>query len=188
MPRTSLQIMLGITLVMAIFYFWKPADLMTPDQDTAERREELPQTYLYAIQHRAYDDQGQLADIMEAIQAEDYPNRRETWFTMPRVFTHDGNDRTWSAAADEGRLRHGSQKLYLRRNVALINDQTNMRLDTRAMTLDLKQKTAVSKVEVTVADGVSSIIAQGMEADLVTEQVVMKPDVESLYVPDSPRS
>jgi len=188
MPRTSLQVMLGITLVMAIFYFWKPADIQTPDQATAERRGELPQTYLYAIQRRAYDEQGQLADIMEAIQAEDFPNRRETRFTLPRVFAHDGNDRTWSAAADEGRLRHGSQKLYLRRNVALVNDQTNMRLDTRAMTLDLKEKTAVSRVKVTIADGVSSITARGMEADLVTERVIMKPEVESLYVPDTPRS
>ena len=94
---------------------------------------------------------------------------------------------TWSAAADEGRLRHGSQKLFLRKNVNLTNDQTGARLDTRAMTLDLKQKTAVSRVAVTITDGTNLIKARGMEADLVTERVIMKPQVESIYVPESPR-
>ena len=187
MPRISLQVLLGITIVLAVFYFWRPSDLRTPDQATAERRGELPKTYLYAIRRWTYDEDGQLADIMEAIQAEDFPRRRETQFTLPRVYSHDGNDRTWSAAADEGHLRHGSQKLFLRKNVNLVNDQTGARLDTRAMTLDLRQKTAVSKVAVTITDGTNRIKARGMEADLVTERVIMKPDVESLYVPESPR-
>ncbi len=188
MPRISLQVLLGITIVMAVFYFWRPTDLRTPDQATAERRGELPKTYLYAIRRWTYDEDGQLAGIMEAIQAEDFPRRRETRFTLPRVYAHDGNDRTWSAAADEGRLRHGSQKLFLRKNVNLVNDQTGARLDTRAMTLDLKQKTAVSRVAVTITDGTNQIKARGMEADLVTERVTMKPEVESIYVPESPRS
>ena len=187
MPRTSLQVLLGITLVMAVFYFWRPTDLRTPDQATAERRGELPKTYLYAIRRWTYDEDGQLADIMEAIRAEDFPQRRQTLFTLPRVYTHDGNDRTWSAAADQGSLRQGSQKLFLRENVNLVNDQTGARLDTRAMTLDLRQKTAVSKVPVTITDGTNRIKARGMEADLVSERVIMKPQVESVYVPESPR-
>ena len=83
MPRTSLQVLLAITLVMAVFYFWRPTDLRTPDQATAERRGELPKTYLYAIRRWTYDEDGQLAGIMEAIQAEDFPRRRETRFTLP---------------------------------------------------------------------------------------------------------
>ena len=183
MPRISLQIMLGISIALATFYFWQPADLRTPDAETAERRNDLPKTYLHNIRRWHYDEKGQLADIMEAVQAQDFASTRETLFSQPRIYSHDGNDRTWSASAEEGRMRHGPQTLYLRRKVQLLNDQTGARLDTRAMTLNLRNKTAVSRVPVTITQGENQTRADGMVADLNLEQIRLQPNVESIYVP-----
>lgn len=183
MPRISLQILLGISIALATFYFWQPADLRTPDAETAERRTALPKTYLHNIRSWHYDDTGQLAEIMEAVEARDFPDTRETLLTQPRVYSHDGNDRTWSASAEEGRMRHGPQTLLLRREVKLVNDQTGARLETRAMTLNLRHKTAVSRVPVTISQGENLTRANGMVADLNLEQIRLQPDVESIYAP-----
>ena len=53
------------------------------------------------------------------------------------------------------------------------------------MTLDLKAKTAISRVPVAMTEGANRIDAQGMEADLITERVRLQPNVESIYVPIS---
>ncbi|GHD25813.1 hypothetical protein GCM10007053_02060 [Halioglobus pacificus] len=185
MLRVALQVLLALSLVMAVLYFWRPADIRTPDSATAERRGDLPKTYLYAIQRTSYDETGELSGIVRAIKAQDFPEQRETRFTLPRIYTHDGDARTWSASADNGKLKHGSQKLFLTENVQLINDQSTARLDTQSMTLDLKAKTAISRVPVAMTEGANRIDAQGMEADLITERVRLQPNVESIYVPIS---
>jgi LPS export ABC transporter protein LptC len=80
-------------------------------------------------------------------------------------------------------MRHGPQTLFLRRDVQLVNDQTGARLETRAMTLNLRRKTAVSRVPVTISQGENQTRANGMVADLNLEQIRLQPNVESIYVP-----
>ncbi|MBN7795345.1 LPS export ABC transporter periplasmic protein LptC [Parahaliea mediterranea] len=182
MQKTAVQVFVAITLVLLASYYWSPGGSPDADPATVARRQALAQTYLYDTRSWEYDEDGALTEALEASRAEYYARRKVSELTQPRFYSHDGNDRTWSASADRGIYRHRAEVLQLRSSVNLSNDQTGGVLNTQAMTLNLKNNTATSKVPVTITQGPNTIRADGMEADLNLERIVMKPNVESTYV------
>lgn len=182
MQKTVLQLTVAIALVLLASYYWKPGGDPGADSATVARRMALPQTYLYETRSWQYDEQGVLTEILEATQAEYFSRQGESELTQPRFYSHDGNDRTWSGSADAGRFRHHNGMLFLRDNVLLSNDQTGGTLSSRAMAINTREKTARSRVPVTITQGENRISADGMQADLNQERIVMTPNVESTYV------
>lgn len=182
MQKAVLQVFLAIALVLLASYYWNPGGSLDADPDTVARRQALAQTYLEEPRSWRYDEDGALTEVLEANRAEYYDRRKVSELTEPRFYSHDGNDRTWSATANRGRFRHRPGILQLRDDVVLSNDQTGGTLKTMAMTLDTENNTAWSRVPVTVTQGQNRIRADGMEADLNLERIEMKPNVESTYV------
>ena len=78
MPRTSLQILLIITLGFAAGYYWVPRLTDTPDEAHSERQKALPKSYVFEARSWLYDKQGALTEIMEAESVEDFPQRDES--------------------------------------------------------------------------------------------------------------
>ncbi|RLQ21912.1 LPS export ABC transporter periplasmic protein LptC [Seongchinamella sediminis] len=181
MPRLPLQILLAITLLVAAGYFWRPQTAGTPDVQTTQRQRELPQTYLQTVRAWSFDEDGMLTDIVEAEQLEHFPRRKLTLIGEPRFYAHSGDDKTWSASAERGRDDGRRERLLLRRNVVLIHDQTGTRLDTQALNIDLDRQIASSDRRVTVVQGNSRTVADGIEVRMQEETILMKPNVESIY-------
>lgn len=182
MPRPALQILLAITLVVAANYFWDPSTAPVPDADTSERQQALPKTYLQTARTSSYDEQGNLTEILEATRVEQFPQRNESRITEPRFYSHSQDNTTWSASAKRGRFFHRGQRLLLRNHVVLTHDQTGTRMDTHALDIYLKTKTAESKMNVTITQGENRTTAEGMVANLDQETIKLKPNVESIYV------
>lgn len=181
MQKVALQVFLAIALVLLAGYYWSPGGNPDADPETVKRQMALPKTYLQDTRSWEYNEEGVLTEIMEASQAEFFAGRDESELTQPRFYSHDGNDRTWSASAERGQFRHRPGVLLLRRNVVLSNDQTGGKLVTQAMSLNTNRKIAKSQVPVTVTQGQSSMRADGMLADLNKEQITMRPNVETTY-------
>jgi lipopolysaccharide export system protein LptC len=186
MPKAFLQIALAVVLALLAGYYWQPGGSLDADPDTVKRQMALAKTYVYDARSWEYDEDGALEQILEANRMEYFARRKVYELTEPRFYSHDGNDRTWSATAELGRFRHNKNLLLLRRNVVLSNDETGGRLTTRAMTLNVKQKTARSRTPVKVTEGQNVIRADGMVADLSGKRIEMAPNVESTYVPAQP--
>jgi LPS export ABC transporter protein LptC len=182
-PRPLLQILLGITVVIAFSYYWNPRTGSVADEQTSARREGLANTYLDQPRSWRYDKNGKLSDILEAKKAEYYSASDETLLDQPRFYSQDDNGRSWSAASERGRYKQRHGLLFLRGAVNIINDQTGADFQSRAMTLDVKQKTAQSQVPVIITQGQNRVQANGMVLDLNNEIARLKPNVESLYVP-----
>jgi lipopolysaccharide export system protein LptC len=54
------------------------------------------------------------------------------------------------------------------------------------MQINLQKKIATSRVPIKIIQGLNTITAKGMVADLNKEQIRLMPDVESIYVPATP--
>ena len=181
MPRPVLQILLGITVVIAFSSYWNPRTGLVADEQTRARMETLPKTYLDQPRSWRYDETGKLADILEATKAEYFSADDETLLDQPRYYAQADDERSWSVAAQRGRYKQRRGLLFLRGAVNIINDQSGAEFNSRAMTVNIKHKTAESRVPVTVTQGENSVQAKGMVLNLNDETVLMKPDVESLY-------
>lgn len=186
MQRTALPIFLVLSLALFASFYWRPGGDPDADPDTVRRQMTLPRTYLEEVRSWQYDVDGDLKEVMEADRAEYFARRDASELQQPRFYSHDGNDRTWSASAERGTLRHRPGIVKLRRNVRLVNDQTGGTLATQAMTLNTRENTARSLVPVTITQNGSILRADGMTADLNSERIVMSPNVESTYVQPQP--
>ncbi len=186
MRRGSLPLFLALVLALLASYYWRPGGNPMADADVVKRQMALAQTYLEEPRSWSYNEAGVLTEVLEAQRAEYFARRDVSELEQPRLYSHDGNDRTWSAQAEWGRLKHRPNTLTLRRQVLLNNDQTGAELATRIMTIDMNRRTATARVPVTVTEGDNRIRAEGMVAYLDEERVEMGPNVESTYVPSRP--
>ncbi len=183
MPRPFLQVLLAIAIGLAATYFWDPRPATSPDAGTSARQQDLPKTYLHNTRSLSYGEEGDLREILEAKSVNHFPQNNESLIVEPRFYSHSGDDKTWSATADRGRFVHAGQRLLLRRNVVMTHDQTGGRLDTQGMDIYLNKKLAISRREVFLTQDSNRTRADGMQANLIDETIILEPNVESTYVP-----
>jgi LPS export ABC transporter protein LptC len=182
MKKPGIPILLLIMLGVVISFFRDPAELISPTDFAAQREQALPQTYVDQPRSLTFDEHGRLSEIMEASRIEHFDWRDQSLLDSPRFYSHNGDDKTWSATADQGRFQPSTEALTLEQNVVLTNDASGGRLETEQMTILVASRIARSEAEVTITQGLSSMRADGMRADLVKEQISMSPNVESVYV------
>ncbi|WP_162300002.1 LPS export ABC transporter periplasmic protein LptC [Kineobactrum sediminis] len=182
-PALRLQILLGLALALVAGYYWIAGGDGATDSAALIRENQPVSTYLVNSRSWSYAVDGSLAEVMEADRVEHFGMEDVSLLMRPRFYSHDGNDRTWTASADRGRLVHATNILALQDDVLLINDQTGGTLETQSMQLNLEQKTATSTTPVTVRQDTSILRAGGMFADLNRQTIQLRPNVESVYDP-----
>lgn len=184
MPRPFLFLLLLAALTAAAAYYWNPKAIL--ELQSPAREETLAKTYLTNTRTLTYSQHGSLTEILEADQVRHMPGQKHSLITAPRYYSHNGDDQTWSVVSQRGRFLHKREILVLEGDVTLTNDQNGGRLNTESMQLNLDKKIATSTVPVTIIQGLNTIKANGMVADLNKEQIRMMPDVESIYAPATP--
>lgn len=176
-------VLLAAVLAALAVWYWSLVGDGAIERSPLRGDTALVQTYLVNTRSMAYAEDGALAEVMEASRIEHYGREDVSELQQPRFYTHDGNNRTWSAMADHGRLKHRTSILILRRDVVLSNDQSGGTLQAEAMTLNLRLRTATSRVTVTAQLDGNILRADGMFADLANETILLEPNVEGTYVP-----
>ncbi len=182
MTRPGLPLLLLFLLGALAFFLRDPAELIDPARYDQQRGPDLPQTYAEQTRSLTFDEHGVLADIMEAASVRHFKQRDESLLEEPRFYSHNRDDKTWSATARRGRFRPGKEVLTLEQDVVLTNDASGGELKTQAMTIRIADKVAYSDVPVEITQGQNWIRADGMRANLERERVEMSPNVESVYV------
>ncbi len=176
-------LLLAAALAVLSLWYWSLVEEVSSVRSPQPGAEEVVQTYLVNTRSLTFAEDGALAEVMEAARIEHFRLEDVSELRQPRFYSHDGNDRTWSARADQGTLTHRDGRLVLRRNVVLSNDQSGATLQTQAMALNLRLRIARSQVAVTaILDG-NTLRADGMFADLANETILLEPNVEGTYVP-----
>ncbi len=178
--------LLATVLAVLSAWYWTLVGDGGIDRTTRGKEAEVVQTYLVNTRSLSFAEDGALAEVMEAARIEHFAGDDVSSLYQPRFYSHDGNNRTWAATADQGRLKHRTSVLILRRNVVLSNDQSGGTLQAQAMTLNLRLRTARSKVPVTAELDGNILRADGMFANLAKETILLQPNVEGTYVPTGP--
>ncbi|MDP4916683.1 MAG: LPS export ABC transporter periplasmic protein LptC [Haliea sp.] len=145
---------------------------------------DIVQTYLINSRSQTYAIDGVLAQVMEAARVEHLQDTDVSELQLPRFYSHDGNNQTWSASAEYGELTHRTGVLILRQDVVLTNDKAGGVLESSVMTVDLKARIAKSAVPVKITLDDNVLTADGMYADLKGQTIRLAPNVEGTYVPE----
>lgn len=171
-------------LATALAYFWDPNNAL--DFNPPEKQSTLAKTYVMNTRTLTYNEQGSLTEILEAAEVQHFAKQKKSFMITPRYYSHNGGDRTWSVTSDRGRFLNKQELLFLEGNVILTDDLNNGHLYTEALQINLERKIATSRVPIKIIQGLNTITAKGMVADLNKEQVRLMPDVESIYAPATP--
>ncbi len=171
-------------LAAALAYFWDPGS--TLDFNPSEKQNALAKNYIINTRTLTYNELGTLTEILEAAEVQHFPNQKRSLMVAPRYYSHNGNNRTWSVISDRGRFLDKLELLFLEGNVILTDDLNNGHLYTEAMQINLRKKIATSRVPIKMIQGLNTITANGMVADMNKEQIRLMPDVESIYAPATP--
>jgi LPS export ABC transporter protein LptC len=183
MPRPLLQVLLALTLLLAAKLLWDPRPGSVPDEQTSRRLDVLPKTYVEQVQTWSFDENGNLKDMVEAERVDQYSRGDYSTMVEPRLYSHSEDGKTWSMSAERGRYQHEEEQLLLRRNVVLSHDQTGSRMRTHMLDVQLAQRTARGDRQVTIVQGDNRTTADGLYVDLEQETVLLRPNVQTLYVP-----
>jgi LPS export ABC transporter protein LptC len=184
MPKKMLSLLLLIGLLVPFVYNWSPQEIIPMGPSTPPKS--LTKTYLVNTRTVNYDEQGILTQIMEADRAEQYAKQKLSSLIQPRMYSHIGEDQSWSVRSDAGLYFPRRNIVALGGGVTFVNDQGQLQLNTESMKINLKKQTAESKVAVIITQGLATTTASGMTADLKKEIIRMKSNVESIYVPAAP--
>ncbi len=182
MSRPLLQALLAMGLLLLASYYWGPGSIGDADRASGERRKNLPNSYMDTVRSLSFTDNGQLADVLEALHVEQFGKHGYALLTQPRFYSHSRDNRTWSASADRGRYEEGRQRLLLRQHVVLDHDQTRTHMETPSLDIQLDTSVASTRSEVRINQGENRTRASGMIARLGEETIALGPNVESTYV------
>lgn len=182
MPRSAFNIVLALAILLGASYYWRPQTASSPDLATSERREDLPRTYIENVRTWAFDETGVLSDILEAERVDEFHRGNYSMIMAPRFYSHSEEGKSWTASASRGRWEHRRERLLLRQNVVLSHDQTGTAMHTHELDIHLDSRTAASAQRVTITQDQNRTVADGMVANLATETISLKPNVESIYV------
>jgi len=183
LSRPALHIFLALLILGVGVYFLDsgPVSPVATDNPGAE----VPQTYLDDARLWVYAEDGSLRDVLAAQRVDFFASRQErSVLLQPRFYSHDGDQKTWSAYADQGTLMHGPRILRLQDNVTLQHDEYDARMETQEMTINTRSMVATSRVPVRITSAASSMTADSMAANLRLERVNMTDNVETIYVPE----
>ena len=183
MPRPLLQVLLALTLLLAANVLWDARPGSLPDEQTSRRLGALPKTYVEQVQTWSFDEDGNLNDMLEARRVDQFSRGDYSMIEEPRLYSHSEDGKTWSMSAERGRFQHEEEQLLLRRNVVLSHDQTGSRMRTHSLDVQLEERTARGDRPVTIVQGDNRTTADGLFVDLEQETVLLKPNVQTLYVP-----
>ena len=138
-------------------------------------------TYLYDFSSYRYNELGKLQEIVNAEIALDIPKSKEIQLMNPHIYTHDGNKNTWIASADLGVMRKDSSLVTLKKNVQVINKNTQSKVETSEVNFDLIERIAETNKEVVMSHNDGYTVAGGMKADLTTSTLELRTQVKTIY-------
>lgn len=141
-----------------------------------------------------YDTTGVLSRSLTSERLLHYPDTEETSLEKPEIITYDaaGNPQ-WQAVAQSGLVEGDGSHFQLNQNVIVwqMSEKTagqsssasdiQMRLTTEQLNIDLDNNQASTELPVKISTPDGDTKATGLFADLTTNRIVLKSQVEGLY-------
>ena len=187
MGRLRYIIVLLIVLGFALFTRWllhsvEPQGPLTP--------RELRHTADYFVSDFAatvFNPNGKPYYKLKATQMEHYEDDNSVMMTFPEIQFLRESALPWIASAEGGSVDINKDVIYLKGNVLLRRDTTDiaqvMQLTTPRIRIDLTRKLVDTDAEVHIQAKSSTIAAKGMHLDLIKGTLILDANAKGTYVP-----
>ncbi len=173
-----LTLVLGLGLLALDRYTRSPASLSS-DQKVREA-----DYYGVNLVNQSYNEQGLLSETLYADRSDHFPGEKTTYFTQPRILTHDAHSSTLTAV--RGNIKDNNGQLFLNGKVRIESesaDGSQLLLTTNTLTYNSKNQVARTKDRVVITGPGSRIEGTGMRYDVRNERLQLNSKVTTRYEP-----
>lgn len=155
-----------------------------------------PDYYTVNSQFLEYDANGNLSRSLESERLLHYPDTEQTSLEKPRIttYTPDGNPQ-WQASANTGLVEGDGSHFQLNQNVIVWqmtaseaedfkeSQNVQLRLTTEQLNIDLDNDKVSTEQPVLISNSEGDTRAVGLFADMTTNRIQLKSQVQGLYQP-----
>ena len=156
------------------------------DDAQNETHEVLPDLVAYTVEQLSFNKEGQKHILLKAEQVQQYLETDSNRIIKPDVVLFRDQQPAWKTLADEGTSDNRGEAIFLSGNV-FVEQQNNPRpatMETQTLTLSATQSRATTEDRVVIRQPGVFIEGTGLEADLNTNQLILKHQVTSIYEPE----
>lgn len=176
-------LVLSVTvLVLLAAYLWFAPEV--GDNDRQSDREFVPDYIAENLTLRVYDQQGYIADHLQAKRLEHFEQLGFTQFEQPRyTLFNDQHQAAWEISSQQG-IWFPEDKIILEQQVLLRNllpDEFIENVETASLQLLLPEKTLQTHEQVRIIGPGFYIMGIGMQADLTAQQLVLQKHLKTVY-------
>jgi lipopolysaccharide export system protein LptC len=175
-----------LMLALALLSFWLERTLREEDRHPALRRHD-PDFLVENFTLTRYDARGAPEATLAAAKMVHYPDDDSTELFAPRIVQQKSNEPRLTLSADQGKLSHDGEEVFLHGNVLLLREPGAGRGESRMDTSFLHVVSARSLVrtdrEVRVSEPGRLLQARGMEYRNDTGQLFLRDQVSGRFLP-----
>jgi len=148
--------------------------------------EAQPDLIAHDVEQVHFDDQGELNYRLTAAEMLQFLEADHNRIIQPDILFYRLQVPAWKTTADEGNSDAMGETLHLRGHVTIQQQGEGhlAKLETTTLTLYPKESKAETDDKVTIHQQGIFIEANGLEADLNTNQLTLKNQVTSIYEPE----
>ncbi|WP_221797569.1 LPS export ABC transporter periplasmic protein LptC [Oceanobacter mangrovi] len=172
-------VIFGIALLAVERY---TGELVTAENQTAI---DEPDYYGEGLNHRQYNQSGQLAQQLQAAASRHLPDQAVSYLDQPVIINRDSSQQQWQVSADKGTIADQNTQVQLSGNVNIASlTDAGLRVTTQQLQYSPDQATASTDDWVTIQNGSSETRARGMTMDINRQRLDLKQQVSTRYVQD----
>ncbi|WP_166254081.1 LPS export ABC transporter periplasmic protein LptC [Marinobacter salicampi] len=176
---------LVIALLVLASLIWQSDETREPKDVVDLRGPSEPDGFVVQGRYLSFDEQGNLAAIIESPRIEQFESRGVATMMSPKASVYDENSESpWTITAERGEVLQGKDILQLEQDVLVrrtLEDGREGTLATETLTLDNQGRTAYTSAPVVITDQHSVTRAVGMRAWLDDRVVELQSQVEGRY-------
>lgn len=141
---------------------------------------------LYGIKAKKFTPIGELGQTFTAIKWEKFANQSESFFMLPKIQVKEPKNKSvWHLSANKASILNDNfDSIQLKDGVKAINlisNQKNWQIETNTLTLDTKQKHAITNNEISVYGKNTKLIANGAKISLNDNLIEFVSNVNTEY-------
>ncbi len=169
-------------LVLLAAYLWFAPQ--GGDTDRQADREFLPDYIAENLTLRVYDQQGYIADHLQAKRLEHFEQLGFTQFELPRyTLFNDEHQAAWEISSQQG-IWFPEDKIILEQQVLLRNllpGEFIEQVETASLQMLLPEETLQTHERVRLSGPGFYILGIGLQADLTAQHLVLQKHLETVY-------
>lgn len=187
-PRLQLMsISLLLALIVGGLYAYNQWDYWFAPSGPAVRQQEQPDMVARSVQQVSYNDRGERQYQLNAESMEQFLAKNHNVMIQPDITFYRDQEASWTTSSAEAVSNSSGEELHLTGDVLIQQRgvEKGATLETQTLLLYPERSFATTEDKVIIRQQGIYIEANGLEADLNNNRLILKTNVTSIYEPEN---